>query len=434
MILLVEAPVTRRRRRVVVDQRVLARAIGARIRTARLAAGMTQQELAGDRYTKAYISALELGHAKPSMAALDYLAPRLGTTSDRLIADQASRWSRVDADLHLAAGRLAEAAEAYEDLASLATDRIARGELLLGAAEAHCKLNHAQQASPLLVEAIAQLADGGRPADRKRAQYWLAYVHMALDDPDEARRLLLSLLGNDASVTEDPDFDVRVRIALAQVETEHGDPARAALYLEEARELAAGLDLRKRGTYFDALSKARFAANDTEGAIRAATEALALFRASEQEVQEAMLENALAMSFVRLGNLARAAELAAQAVAIAERLNHYQALGHYLDTQATISLARGDVADAIRLADRALALEAEHGPANDQVGARITRAQALSQAGRADEAEAAWADAASVAGQLSSPLRRRRIYTAWAESLAAQGRHPEAYEVMRLAL
>jgi transcriptional regulator with XRE-family HTH domain len=425
---------TRKRRRVVVDQRELAKAIGGRIRAARLGAGLTQQELAGDRYTKAYVSALELGHAKPSMAALDYLAPRLGTTSDQLIADHASRWSRLDADLHLASGRLAAAAEAYEDLASLATDRVARGELLLGAAEARCKLHQAQAASPLLVEAIRLLAAGGRPSDQKRAQYWLSYVHMALDDPEEARRLLLELVGTDPNVSEDPDFEVRLRIALAQIETEHGDPARGALYLEEARGLAGTLDLRKRGIYFDALSKARFEAGDTEGAIRAATEALALFRASEQEVQEAQLENALAMSFVRLGNLGRAEELATQAVAIAERLNHYQTLGHYLDTQATIRLARGDVDGALRLTERALALEAEHGPANEQVGARITRAQALATAGRADEAEVAWADAAAVARQLSSPLRRRRILAAWAEALAAQGKHAEAYEVMRQAI
>src|SRR6187397_2162663 len=121
--------VTRTRRRVVVDQRALAQAIGTRIRAARLAAHLTQQQLAGDRYTKAYISALELGRAKPSMAALDYLAPRLGTTPDSLLTDHASRWTRVDADLHLAAGRHAEAAEAYADLADGAADRVIRGEL-----------------------------------------------------------------------------------------------------------------------------------------------------------------------------------------------------------------------------------------------------------------------------------------------------------------
>jgi transcriptional regulator with XRE-family HTH domain len=418
----------------VVDQRALAGAIGARIRAARLAAGMTQQELAGDRYTKAYVSALELGHAKPSMAALDYLAPRLGTTSDRLIADHASRWSRIDADLHLASGRLAEAAEAYQDLAAGATERVTRGELLLGAAESLCKLHRPQEASPLLIEAIRLLDGVGRVADQKRAQYWLSYVHMALDDPEEARRLLLELVGSDPTAVEDPDFEVRVRIALAQIETEHGDPARGSLYLDEARDLAAGLDLRKRGVYFDALSKARFEANDTEGAIRAASEALALFRASEQEVQEAQLENALAMSFVRLGNLGRADELAADAVTIAERLHHYQMLGHLFDTQATIRLARGEYDEALRLADRSLALEAEHGPANEQVGARITRAQALSAANRAEEAEVAWAEAAAAARRLTSPMRRKRIFAAWAESLAAQGRHAEAYDVMRETL
>ena len=92
MIRAMETVTPKKRRRVVVDQRALARAIGGRIRAARLAAGMTQQELAGERYTKAYVSALELGHAMPSMAALDYLAPRLGTTSDRLIADLSPLW------------------------------------------------------------------------------------------------------------------------------------------------------------------------------------------------------------------------------------------------------------------------------------------------------------------------------------------------------
>ena len=61
----------RTRRRVVVDDSPLAHAIGTRIRRARLAAGLTQQQLAGERYTKAYISALETGNAAPSMRSLD---------------------------------------------------------------------------------------------------------------------------------------------------------------------------------------------------------------------------------------------------------------------------------------------------------------------------------------------------------------------------
>ena len=265
-----------------------------------------------------------------------------------------------------------------------------RGELLLGAAEAHCKLHQAQAASPLLIEAIRLLGVGGRPGRRRSARSTgCRTVHMALDDPEEARRLLLEMVGNGPDVVEDPDFEVRLRIALAQIETEHGDPARGALYLEEARDLAGSLDLRKRGVYFDALSKARFEANDTEGAIRAATEALTLFRASEQEVQEAQLENALAMSFVRLGNLARADELAAHAVAIAERLHHHQTLGHYLDTQATIRLARGDL-NGRAGADRAGARDRGRARAGQRPGRRPDHARAGPHARRAGPTRPRW--------------------------------------------
>ena len=45
---------------------------------------MTQQQLAGERYTKAYISALETGIARPSMVALSYLSERLVESWDEI--------------------------------------------------------------------------------------------------------------------------------------------------------------------------------------------------------------------------------------------------------------------------------------------------------------------------------------------------------------
>lgn len=81
--------VERRRRHVtVVDNSALARRIGERLRMARTAAELTQQQLAGGRYTPAYISALERGLAKPSMASLAYLAPRLGCHITDLVGEQ----------------------------------------------------------------------------------------------------------------------------------------------------------------------------------------------------------------------------------------------------------------------------------------------------------------------------------------------------------
>ncbi len=88
-----------RRRRIVVDDSALALSIGRRIRERRRRAGLSQQRLAEGRYTKAYISALETGAAKPSMAALNFIAARLGTTAAELLANPDTTWNRLEADL-----------------------------------------------------------------------------------------------------------------------------------------------------------------------------------------------------------------------------------------------------------------------------------------------------------------------------------------------
>jgi len=93
---------TVRRRRVIVDDSALAGRIGERIRQARHRAGLTQQQLAGERYTKAYISALETGQAKPSMAALNFIAERLSLPASHFVSDGASHWDRLAADVLLA--------------------------------------------------------------------------------------------------------------------------------------------------------------------------------------------------------------------------------------------------------------------------------------------------------------------------------------------
>src|SRR5947199_8121886 len=56
--------------------------VGARVRDARLEAGLTQGELGGSRFSKEYVSQVELGKTRPSPAALDWFAERLGV--DRL--------------------------------------------------------------------------------------------------------------------------------------------------------------------------------------------------------------------------------------------------------------------------------------------------------------------------------------------------------------
>lgn len=64
------------------ERRQQAALIGRRIRALRMERGMTQRDVAGDRFSKAYISALETGSAAPSMHSLQHIATQLGVAPE----------------------------------------------------------------------------------------------------------------------------------------------------------------------------------------------------------------------------------------------------------------------------------------------------------------------------------------------------------------
>src|SRR3954471_6739763 len=51
--------------------------LGERLRQLRVAAGMTQTELAGDRFSKEYVSQIERGKTRPTPETIHWLAERL---------------------------------------------------------------------------------------------------------------------------------------------------------------------------------------------------------------------------------------------------------------------------------------------------------------------------------------------------------------------
>ena len=52
--------------------------LGERLRQLRVAAGLTQTELAGDRFSKEYVSQIERGKTRPTEGTIEWLADRLG--------------------------------------------------------------------------------------------------------------------------------------------------------------------------------------------------------------------------------------------------------------------------------------------------------------------------------------------------------------------
>lgn len=423
------------RTRIVVDDSALASRIGGRIRAARLAAGLTQQRLAAGRYTKAYISALEKGHAKPSMAALDFIAERLGIPASRFLSED-TRWNRIETDLLLVSGRWAEAAEAYDDQLALQLDASARSDALLGRIEALCRLDRGRDAVGPATEAVELLTVLGRDSDAMLAGYWLAYANFQAGNTTEARSLLLSLLDRSrlAAATVSPDLRIRLLMALAWVASDQEDHPATVTYLEEARALSTDPDDRRRAALLSLLATSRAETGDMEGAIRAGLESLVLYRSLQARLEAALLENNLAMAYLRTGNLARASEYAASARLLHEADDDRRSLAHVLDTEAQIALAGGDASAALSLAHQALDHAAATHDQRALSNSLLTIARAHAAAASADDALDAYARTVD-ALRLSGPVPRlQQALTEWADLLARLGRHREAFDLTREAL
>jgi transcriptional regulator with XRE-family HTH domain len=418
-----------------VDDSPLARKIGERLRTARLAAGMTQTQLAEPRYTKAYVSALENGLSRPSMAALTHFAQRLDIPASRLINDEPAAWARLEADLLLACSRWDEAISAYRDLLDVTRSPGPRAELLRGLSEAMVRKGEAGDAVAYATESAELFRSAHRDSDAAMAEYWVAAAHYLRENTTEAKAILHSVLARlRGGLRVEPDFQARILMSLSSNESLEGNHAAALAYLEEVRGLDADLDDRRRASYLFGLAYSYRETGDYEAAVRTGIASLELFRRAQAERETGALENDLSMSYLALGNLSRADELAASARVRFERVDDKWWLAHVLDSQARIALGRGATAEAASGAEQALGLAQAAGNVKASVDALLTLARARAAGGDKAAGLAANEQAAEIARVANSPSLVRKALRDLADALAATGDHERAFALMREAL
>ena len=144
-----------------------------------------------------------------------------------------------------------------------------------------------------------------------------------------------------------------------------------------------------------------------------------------------MLENNLALAYLSIGSTDRAAELIAEAQAIGLRHDDDRLLAHLADTEAQVALATGDADRAAALAGTAIARAEAADGTKAAIDGWTTLARARLSLGQTDEAFAAFAHAAELARDHAPAPRLREVLRAWADALAAAGRHAEAYALAR---
>ncbi|MGH2455918.1 MAG: tetratricopeptide repeat protein, partial [Candidatus Limnocylindria bacterium] len=301
--------------------------------------------------------------------------------------------------------------------------------------EALARLDRGREAVAAAAEAARMFASLGRVADEALARYWLAYGLYLSDAEADARSMLTGLLERvRAGLRVEPEFEMRLLMALAAVESRTGNYAQSLTHLEAARGMSDDLDDRRRAMFLYNLAISYRETGDLEAAIRSGTHGLALLRAAGASFESAQIENDLAMAYLATGNLPRARELAGVARTEFESAGDDRYLSAVLDTEAQVALASGDRDAAIDLARRAANLARESGNRAVELTAMLTEARALRASGSTAEAEERYAQAAAVArdGQVTS--RMREVLREWAGLRAEAGDHRGAYELTSEAL
>jgi tetratricopeptide (TPR) repeat protein len=420
--------------------------LGERLRQLRVAAGLTQSELAGARFSKEYVSQIERGKTRPQRETIEWLAERLGVDADFLAngvtADQRGRvetaLARAEA---LTEGNRED--EALAELEDVRTAVLATGlpelevRLLADEAEARARTGEVRHALELLNRARA-LTQGPGFSDVERAEvlFRIGVCRFKLQSVQTAMGLL-----NEALVLADrsglPCDKLRSAILnwRARCYRRQRDFEAAREDVERALELAQGLgDPRATADiYFQASLVA-----EREGhwvlARTYAERAKSYYEELADRTNVGRLLNNLGGLNFLLGKPDEAVAFLKDAFRAALDVGNQGDAGRVVSSLAHVHLGRGEVELAEEQAHQALRLLDGRVDFLDEIGsAQLTLGRALIGQDRLDEAEAALTEAAESFGQLESVSHRASVWVAQGDLAARRGEDRQAAQLYRKA-
>jgi len=377
-----------------------AHTVGERVRSLRRSAGLSQEELAGGRFSKEYVSQIERGKTRPTDETLEWLAGRLATDREFLehgvSKADAERLEAAlcKAELLVDAARYDEALQAFRRVRESTrgvTPPSFSLRLLRGEAWSRIRSGELDAAMTLLDEAATlAVSPGFSDVDRAEVVFQVGVVRYSQSGIPEAMVLFdeALLLAQDAELPAD-----RLRSDIfhwrSRCHRRNRDWVAAEEDIERALELAeACFDQRRVG---DALFQASLVAQ-RQGrwlvARRYAERSRVLFEALGDRATVARLLNNLAGLHHLLGNTGRAVALLEEAFEIFVELDLAVDAGYVCSSLAEIRLDRGEVELSEAQARKALDLLGDRVDHLQEVGtAQLVLGRALAAQGSLDEAE-----------------------------------------------
>jgi len=368
---------------------------------------MSQAQLGSPYFTRAHVSAVELGKIRPAMRSLEHMARKLGKPPSYFLDDTEGERVRAERELELAAiaGLLTFAgapdalrrAERMLDAGGNGVREICR--LRLSAGSALNLLHRGPEAVTALTVAQRLAAELGDEPLARAADYQLAVATRVSGNPRGARELLATLL-RQAEAARPPDELLRLRIliSLGGCAQDLGEPAAAGTYYRRALEWSKEIgDLARVTSIHQGLGNAYRALGDRDAAAGHFQRALASAELSQDLVGVLIMHNALAVLSADAGRLAAAYEHVALAIEIAGICGPAAYLAQCYVTRAEVALKAKDSALARTSAESAIAATAERGAEADRAiaGATLVLAELDLREGQIARAERRMRDAAA---------------------------------------
>ena len=408
--------------------------LGERLRQLRVAAGLTQTELAGDRCSKEYVSQIERGKTRPTRETIEWFAVRLGVDAGFLANGVATdERARIDAGLSRAEALLEvpKNEEAAEEFDALVVAARATGmhdlqvRALRGAGRAQMRVGGLRRALELLNEARG-LAETDAFSDIERAEVLLTLgvCRYQLNSNQTAIGLLNEALAL-ADRSELPSDSLRSQILSwrSRCWRRQRDYEAAREDIERALQLAE--DAADPATIGAAYFQASLVA-DREGhwvlARTYAERARAAYEELSDRVFVGQLTNNLgAMNFL-LGKTDEAIALLKEAFAIALETGRDTDAGRAVSSLAQVHLRTGNVEQAEEQARHAIRLLDGREDYLDEMGnVQLVLGRALLAQERLDEAEEAFAAGEACYEQLGSASHRAAAWIARGDLAARRG-------------
>jgi tetratricopeptide (TPR) repeat protein len=419
--------------------------VGARVRSARLEAGLTQGELGGSRFSKEYVSQVELGKTRPSPAALDWFAERLGVEKLALAGENSAA---VRAACEAAVARAEAEIEAHRYSEALTELDSARGALRRGdddrlALRLRLARGWVLQHLGRMEESLSELGEARLAAEALGAAdavalalYRSGVVRYKMGSLATAASLLDAALAT-CQATREPSDALRARIfnARAKIRRRQKDFTAAAEDVEQALELAHGLndDRVLAETYLDASLVAE-RRNEYTLAREHAEHSKALFeRVSDHEYVGKLLNN-LGQLRAITGKPEEAVPLLQESFRIAVEQDNRVDAAFAASSLASARMHSGDLEGAIESGYRAIELLSRRLEYREEEGnARIVIGRAALGLGRIDEAESSFKAAVDCFTAVETVSHLAGAWVALGDVAAGRGDEGRAAELYRQA-